>query len=517
MTPRGHVEWHGSPEAGRWRTRVTRADGAREWVPLPYELRQTDRAKARRVALHIQLAARGAVKTPKVDIDAGESVEEYTERWIADRRRAGLANVDLDEANLGKYLAPPLGPRSMRSVTRADLERLVEGLDDKVRARELGWKTAANVWGLIRKLFNDAATSKRASLRVLDASPARDVAGTDRGKHRVKQFLWPSELVDLLSCEAVPLDWRRVYACAVYLGARAGELRALRARDVDRRRWVVSIAEAFGTRGSPRKATRRAPKTDAGVRSFAVEPALRPLLDVLCEAAPAGALLRPFRTDGPDGASTHLRTHLEAAGVRRAELFATTETRKRITFHDLRATYCTWAAIRGDEPLKIRARAGHEDLETTMGYVRAAEVLDRELVGEVFPALPDSLVRPLALSPPSSPPAAQASETPAPQGDGWRPQRDSKPRPAPGGAVEPHESGPTASSEGPDAGLNGAPSSPRGTVPGTDPDAALRAAVVAALDGGDHELAAELLAVARGRAARAGVVDLAERRRRAGG
>ena len=85
-----------------------------------------------------------------------------------------------------------------------------------------------------------------------------------------------------------------------------------------------------------------------------------------------------------------LRQYLEWAGVTRAELFANDATRKQITFHDLRATGITWMAIRGDEPMKMMHRAGHEDLATTMGYVREAEALEF-LKEEVFPALPDEL------------------------------------------------------------------------------------------------------------------------------
>ncbi len=495
--PSGHVEWHGDADTGHWRTRATDANGKRVWLNLPHELRQRDAARAKRVALLMQMRARTAAKAaPPAEPIEGESVEAYLTRWTADRAAAGLTNTALDDAQLRKHLVPALGARPITAVTRADLERVVEGLDDQVRARALSWKTATNVWGLARKLFNDAATSKRLALRVLTASPARDVPGPDRGKRRAKQFLWPSELLTLVACERVPLHWRRLYAVAVYLGARAGELGGLRARDIDRTRWVVSIAEAVTTRGTPSKATRRAPKTDAGVRSFSAEPAVRPLLDTLCAEAPEGPLLRPFRTDGPNSASVYLQRHLAVAGVTRTELFATTETRKRITFHDLRATFCTWSAIRGDEPLKIRARAGHEDLETTMGYVRVAELLDRELVGEVFPALPR-----LDSSPDSSPGEGCGAESLAPQADTLRPQRDSKPLPAPGDTPSPQIPGVSLPATPGDTGGTRGDTSPAGTNAGTNPTDALRAALDAALAGGDLDLAAELLALLRARGA----------------
>jgi len=81
---------------------------------------------------------------------------------------------------------------------------------------------------------------------------------------------------------------------------------------------------------------------------------------------------------------------LERAGVTRAELFADSgdETRKAITFHGLRATGITRMAARGDDPLRIKQRAGHKAFTTTEGYIREAENLGASF-GTVFPALPD--------------------------------------------------------------------------------------------------------------------------------
>src|SRR5437763_1530298 len=88
--------------------------------------------------------------------------------------------------------------------------------------------------------------------------------------------------------------------------------------------------------------------------------------------------------------SLKLRRRLQMAGITRAELFpeadgSAPKTRKPITFHDLRATGITWMAVRGDEPLRIKQRAGHSTFSTTEGYIREAENL-REGFGEVFPS-----------------------------------------------------------------------------------------------------------------------------------
>ena len=76
--------------------------------------------------------------------------------------------------------------------------------------------------------------------------------------------------------------------------------------------------------------------------------------------------------------------------MKRTELFTSDAQRKHITFHDLRATGITWAAVRGDDPLRIKQRAGHAGFATTEIYIREAENL-REGFGKVFPALPPVL------------------------------------------------------------------------------------------------------------------------------
>jgi integrase len=61
--------------------------------------------------------------------------------------------------------------------------------------------------------------------------------------------------------------------------------------------------------------------------------------------------------------------------VKRADLFADNDRQKHITFHDLRATGITWMAVRGDDPLRIKQRAGHSSFSTTEMYIREAENL----------------------------------------------------------------------------------------------------------------------------------------------
>ena len=87
-----------------------------------------------------------------------------------------------------------------------------------------------------------------------------------------------------------------------------------------------------------------------------------------------------------------LRQHLQTAQVKRADIFADDAQRKHVTFHDLRATGITWMAVAGEDPLRIKQRAGHRSFSTTEGYIREAENL-RVGFGEPFPTLPPTLVQ----------------------------------------------------------------------------------------------------------------------------
>ncbi len=419
----GTIEWH----VNHWDVRPTLADGSRGMrVCQPKgmtEARARDRAKA-----VTELAAReGRVREvapapdqapPGPPADQGPTLKEWTESWCADRERRGLVSVDDDRGRLRKWvlprLSPPLGERLVKSISKADLEALVEDIDERVLADELSWKTAKNAWGVVTKMFRDAVKAKTAALRVRDDNPAQDVAGPDEGVKKSKAYLYPAEFLALVRCERVPIRWRRVFAWAVYSYERAGELEAQGVEDVDLAHRVNHVHRSIDRSDGTEKET----KTNAP-RRVPIEPNAVPLAERLSADAQAAGQARLIKMPPLCDLSARLRQYLQWAGVTRADLFANDKTRKQITFHDLRATGITWMAIRGDEPMKIMHRAGHENLSTTMGYVREAESLEY-LREDVFPTLPEALFLPEG-------PATWAILR-RNQWVRWRPQRDSNPR-----------------------------------------------------------------------------------------
>ena len=342
------------------------------------------------------------------DTCKGDACKDWFDAWCKERVRRGAVTTDRhDRGRFGEHIQPVIGGWRMATIPRDKIEEVVEALDAKIKAGTISWKTAATTWGVVATMFKDAcgsngsAASKAKELRVRDDNPAIGVAPPDRGGEKAKAFLYPSEFWKLITSrvlthgDGLPAHvaanvanasrrWLRTFVLAAYLGTRAGELAALDWQDVDLEHWTVFIHRAAERDTGRRK--EKETKTEV-TRRFEIEPALRPLL--LAMWREQGKPKRGKVIDVPHEAdlSERLQRYLTWAKVDRAELFISDKTRCRITFKDLRATYATWRAIRGDDPLKIQRAAGHKSLNTTQIYIRAAEDLGGR-AGKPFPPLP---------------------------------------------------------------------------------------------------------------------------------
>lgn len=380
----GTVERHGD----HWDAKILLADGkTRERFCLePGMSKDAARAEAAalsRRALEVGAEAPPAGTAPEPE---GERVSKYAGRWLKERDARGLTSVGDDRGRLEKHVLPLLSDRATVAVTRTDVERVVEDLDRKVRAGEISWKTAHNVWGNVTRMFADACASKSLALRVRADDPCADVRGPDRGASKAKVYLYPSEFLALVNHERAPLRWRRLFALAVYLYARAGEIEAMGCDDIDLSHASVHVHRTIDR-------SREVEKELKGkeARRFSIEPELMPLLRALhLEAGGRGRLVKfPPVEDLCEYLRKYLGQVIDQGGARR-ELLANDRTRKHLTFHDLRATGITWMAVRGDDALRIQHRAGHKDLSTTQGYIREAENAGQGF-GTPFPPLPPAL------------------------------------------------------------------------------------------------------------------------------
>lgn len=372
------------PDPPGYKDRVVMPDGSRPWVHVdaatPEEARQAfDRMRAASQAQRLATRKRQT-------LTGGLTVRQWmVERWTPSRKAAGLVSAEGGMGRLEIHVLPILGPMPIASVTRENIESVVAHLDAAQRLPRaqggISWKSAACIWGLVTKAFDDACRAKDSTLRIRSDNPCEHVRGPDRGVQRGKAIMYPDEWIKVWRCKTIPIRWRRMIAVAIYTALRSSELRALRWPDVDLRRGLIHVHTQQRETGGE---TRRL-KSGAVAHHVEIERALLPVLK---------ALHRERRDDRVlpmpplHAMSERLRRYLLLAGVTRAELHvpASDAARKPFSWHDLRGTGLTWWAARGDSPAALMQRAGHVVMSTTMGYVRLAESMSRG-IKRPFPAL----------------------------------------------------------------------------------------------------------------------------------
>lgn len=366
----------------RWQAFLS--DG--KWHKLSEEIGSDDREEAKRCAVLAQslLDVRGYVPSERE-----LTLNEYAHRWVAHRKATFPNSWRNDEINFRVHIAQALGTHPIAGLSKDAVEDFRDALNGRVASGAMAGGTADNVWMTLSALFNDACGGPR-PLRVpgFERNLCRDVRPPDKGVVKEKQMLYPGEFLTLVGSDDVPIVYARIYAASVYMQTRMGELLPLAWPSVDLEHGRIEIHESADfIRGDGSK-----PKTTKSkrVRSFRIEPNLRPMLAAMRAESDGKGRLFPVapRGNGGAGLAATLREHIRrAAGIRRAALTERIPTRHVITFHDLRATGITWRFKRGDVPLDVQEEVGHESFQTTERYIRRARGIEEA----VFPPLPPRL------------------------------------------------------------------------------------------------------------------------------
>jgi integrase len=183
----------------------------------------------------------------------------------------------------------------------------------------------------------------------------------------------------LLKCGKVPIGRRVLYALAVYTVLRKGSLYALTWGGVDFE-----------------NSTLRSLKSKTGLpQLFEIPVSLCALLARWFEQCGRPSK-KELVVEGVDVRAEReaeaLRDDLKEAGIEREDLVGetTADNVERLRFHDLRATFVTWAMRAGKGDGWISDRTGHLTPEMRNRYARAARVL-ADLKYEPFPSLEGSV------------------------------------------------------------------------------------------------------------------------------
>ena len=337
---------------GRWAITYEVASGVETTLPTPAE----SEAEARRMLHHCEVQA-WAVRATGIPLSpdpepfralwgwwSSVCLPRYSATWqraqrhLADRYLLPMA---------GHLYAGELRPASIR----AALAALV--LDGTLRP-----SSANAIRSIGATVVQDAIADGRWPLV---ANPFRLFR-----PFRVGKRIWPTLSVDDARRLIVGTSGRRrtLWALALYLGLRRGELWALRREDFDGRRRAVLISRSH---------ERETPKS-GDARLLPCVDELWAIVEPYLDGIDAGALLFPGKTGGLLS-RTHKFPHDLRADLRRSGVDAPAEIRG----HDLRHTFATLATEAGVASDVVRMTLGHAGGVTASYQHLSLEARRREL------------------------------------------------------------------------------------------------------------------------------------------
>lgn len=280
-----------------------------------------------------------------------------------------------DASRLETYVYPLLGSKAVAEVTEGDIETVLAEAPRSFRARngrDMSQATKLQVYQAMRRLFELAVKPGR----LRPDNPVSPDARPRKGRAKLFGYLYPEEFLALLRCEDVPLVRRVLYVLAVYTGLRKGSLYALRWSGADLRHGTLTSLES--KTGLPQLFEVRDDVTELLSRWHAHR------------GGPEGNESIVWSTSHGEREADDLRADLRAAGITRDMLFGGHEAVQPIRFHDLRATFITWARREGRGWGWITDRSGHVTPAQVDRYNRGARVL-ADLRFEPFPRLEDAV------------------------------------------------------------------------------------------------------------------------------
>ncbi|MFN0088654.1 MAG: tyrosine-type recombinase/integrase [Acidimicrobiales bacterium] len=347
ITARGEV---------RWDARVRAPDGKE----------RSRTFSTRKAAMAWERAQRSAKDAGTwLDPSAGRriTVAAWAERWLADHHRLSVDTQRQYEIVLGVAILPPLGRRSLASVTRRDVQQLVAGW-----SKERKPATVVKRLSVLKGMLDAAVEAE-----LLGRNPAAGVK-TPTIKP-VPRSLPSAEQLDSLF-KAIGPDYRLLPLLAVLTGLRWSEAAALRVTDVDVLGRSLRVAQRLKDRPGEGGVIVSGAKTVESLREMAIG-------DRLAEQIAAHLVRRGLTAaDGeallfvrPDGRPlSYSWFSVMVWGPARGEVGLPS-----LGFHDLRRLSATLMVASGVDLRTAQHRMGHSKAQTLLAlYAQVVQQADAD-------------------------------------------------------------------------------------------------------------------------------------------
>lgn len=327
--------WQGNRWRARWRT----PDGRQRSRVFP--------RKAEAVRFLTSVESDKLTGT-YVDPRAGRvTLREYAEDWRS-RQLWRESTMDRIESLLRNHLYPVLGNMPLDAVRPSDLDRLVQGLSDK-----LAPSTVVGVYRLAASVFKAAVRD-----RILGVSPCVDVRLPANTQREVIP-LTPERVAAL--ADTIHDRYRALVVVGAGCGLRLGEATGLTVDRVDFLRRTVKVDRQLitPTRGEPRLGPPKRPASNRVV----------PLPSVVGDEL--AAHLRRFG-QGPEGLIFTTARDLPVRRNSFGDTFRQAAARAGVPlpewggFHELRHHYASLLIASGCSVVVVQRRLGHASAQETL-------------------------------------------------------------------------------------------------------------------------------------------------------
>ncbi len=354
---------------GRYRAQVRLPDGSRPGETFDTE----EEAEAFRAALVIErndAAARGELAR-KEEPPAPLTLARWgADTWLP-RREARVRWPAQDRSRWKLHVAPSkLAAMPLADIRAKHVRAWVEDLvATKRNGKYPNGRTCRHAYNILRAALDGAVEAE-----IIAANPAVGVKIPKRPGAAAsgrREYLTAEEIAAVLGCEAIPEAARLTYSVAVHVGARQGEMVALRWGDVhetgERPHVVIRASHRFA--GSKNGKVQSVPLLPQACAAFARlrELAGDPDANDLVFPSPRGHMRQPGDDFGWSSRKVRGKPrvgHRELAGVNR-----------KVVFHGLRSTAGSHMLLGTFGVTLTLAEVAvilrHEDVATTDGYAYA--------------------------------------------------------------------------------------------------------------------------------------------------
>jgi integrase len=291
------------------------------------------------------------------------TLDDYAERWIAERAGLRPRTVELYRWLLRRHVSPWLGGVPLAGIDTP----LVREWRAKLLTEGVSVSTAAKAYRFLRSVLMTATNEDR----IIPRNPCQ-VRGADKEQPQERPVLTVPEVMSL--ADAMPARLRAMIVLATFASLRFGEVTALERRDIDLVAGTVRVRRTFvEVRGEG--LVPGPPKSQAGRRSVSVPPTV---VEVMREH------LAEYVDDDP---SALVFTGPKGGPIWRGNFRKLTSWSNTVAglgligvhFHDLRHTGNTLAARSGVSTRDLMARMGHDSVRAAIIYQHATTEADARI------------------------------------------------------------------------------------------------------------------------------------------